>query len=65
MEHLTDSQEYTPEERCELKRRQSTTLLNPFEKWMESTYIKVSPPKQVGPSHLLCVSIMAQNENLS
>ena len=23
---------YTPEERCELKRRQSTTLLNPFEK---------------------------------
>lgn len=48
IEHLADSQEYTPEERCELRRHQSAPLLDSFEKWMESTYIKVPPRSRLG-----------------
>lgn len=47
-EHFADSQEYTAEERRELRNRQSAPLLNSFEKWMESTYIKVPPKSRMG-----------------
>lgn len=47
-EHFADSREYTPEERRELRNRQSAPLLDSFEKWMESTYIKVPPKSRMG-----------------
>ena len=48
IEHLADSQEYIPKERCELRRHQSTPLLDSFEKWMESSYVKVPPRSRLG-----------------
>lgn len=47
-EYFADSREYTPEERRELRNRQSAPLLDSFEKWMESTYIKVPPKSRMG-----------------
>ena len=47
-EHFADSKEYTPEERRELRNRQSAPLLDSFEMCMESTYIKVPPKSRMG-----------------
>ena len=66
IEHLADSQEYILRKnvvnwRDVSPQRCWTLLRNVDGKYLHQG----SAPKQVGPSHLLCVSIMAQNESLS
>lgn len=54
-EHFADFWEYTAEERRELRIRQSAPLLDSFEKWIESTYIKAPPKSRMGrpsPMHI-------------
>ena len=65
-EHFADSKEYTPEERRELRNRQSAPLCwIPLKSGWKAHIYQGSAQKPDGTGHLLCVSVMAQNEGLS